>query len=306
MTLYQKYRPNTLEEIIGNASQINSLKALAAKEDKPHTYLITGPSGTGKTTIARILASLFGASWEVREINSSNNRGIDTAREIQEQMRFSPIGGNSVAYIIDEVHKTTNDWQNAMLKPLEDTPRHVFFFLCTTDPQKLIPAIKTRCTPITMKSLDDEEMYALLRRVNKAENLNLSKDLLGEVIVASNGSPRSALTLLEQLASVESPEDRADLLKSFKVDDESDQTLELCRALLAKKPWATIAGLIKECDTSDVEKIRYAVLGYASAVLLSKTNAQAALMLDCFSQPFYNTGKAGLVLAAFQATTLVG
>src|SRR5690606_15380302 len=98
----------------------------------------------------------------IREINSANNRGIETARQIIDQMRFMPAGGSTLVYIIDELHMATKDWQNAMLKPLEDTPAHVFFFLCTTNPEKLIAPLKSRCLEVKFNSLDEKEMYILL------------------------------------------------------------------------------------------------------------------------------------------------
>ena len=143
MSLYLKYRPKDFDEMVGNDETIESLKKLIQKEDRPHTYLFTGQSGCGKTSAARICANKLGAKGHsIIEINSSNNRGIDTARDIIDQMQYKPLEGNIWVFIIDEIHQTTSVAQNALLKPLEDTTDSAYFFLCTTDPQKLIKPLK--------------------------------------------------------------------------------------------------------------------------------------------------------------------
>ena len=157
MELYRKYRPQTEDEMVGNESAIKAVKK--ELENGSHVFLFTGNAGCGKTTMARIIAKEVGAGdLSIREINSAENRGIDTARDILEQMQYMPSDGDALVWIFDECHKWTNDMQNAMLKPLEDTPDHVYFFLCTTDPQKLIKPLVTRCSVVAMKPLNDEEM----------------------------------------------------------------------------------------------------------------------------------------------------
>ena len=129
MELYRKYRPNALDEMVGNEATIKSLKK--ELENGSHTFLMTGPAGCGKTTLARIMAKEVGAGpLSIHEINSAENRGIDTAREVMEQMRFNPSDGNAIVWIFDECHQWLAPVQNAFLKALEDTPAHCYFFLC--------------------------------------------------------------------------------------------------------------------------------------------------------------------------------
>lgn len=305
MNLYQKYRPSDFSEMEGNDSAIKSLQKSLEKENHSHVFLFTGPSGCGKTSSARIMASLVGADEiDIVEINSSNNRGIDTAREIIDQMYLMPLSGKAKAYIIDEVAKTTSDYQNAMLKPLEDTPSHVYFFLCTTDPQKLIKAIRTRCTEVSFEALPSEKIIKVLKRVCKLEGIHITPDILESIADASDGSARKALVLLEQVSSLESEEEMEKFLKEYGSFDAEPEVINLARTLLdSKSTWKQIAPLIKELQASgkmdDPEKVRFAILGYMNAVLLNgATIPRAIIALEAFSQPTYNNGKFGITLAA--------
>lgn len=300
VNLYRKYRPKTIDQMIGNETELESFKNKIESKDPPHVFLFSGPSGCGKTTLARIAANMLGASdMSISEINSANNRGIDTAREIISQMQYSPVDGAYKVYIIDEVHQTVATWQNAMLKPLEDTPDHVFFFLCTTDPQKLLKALKNRCSIFKLSSLKHKEIFRLIRKVNKSEELKLSKDILEEIADASEGSPRKALVLLEKISGLE---DENAIIKILETGgEENAEIIDLCRALLAKNTsWGNITDKIKGLTETDPEKIRWAVLGYMNSVLLSgKQNPRAATAIESFSEPFYNNGKSGVTLACY-------
>lgn len=300
--LYQKYRPQTFAEMVGNETQIAALRKALEKENRPHAFLFVGPPGCGKTTAARIAAKQLGAGeLSLKEINSADNRGIETARLIVETMRYGSPDGEALVFIIDEIHMTTKEWQNAMLKPLEDTPSHVYFFLCTTDPQKLITALKSRCTEIKFQPLSLENAFLLIRRVNRSDNLGVSKEVCQLIAENCEGSPRRALVLLEKIAGLESEEAQKRALEEGLPDEENAEAIELCRILLKEKAWSPVAEILKKMDTTDPEKIRYAVMGYMSAVLLSgKQNTRAALAIEYFSEPFYNTGKPGLVLACYQ------
>lgn len=298
MSLYNKYRPKTFEEMIGNSSQLTSLKNQLIKKGQ-HTFLFTGPAGCGKTTSARICADMLGGS--IREINSSNNRGIDTAREIIDSIRYISIDGQPIIYIIDEAHKATNEWQNAMLKPLEDTPNNVYFFLCTTNPEKLLKTIKSRCSIIKLNTLSSIQIIKLLRLINRNEETNVSLEIIEDIADLCEGCPRKALVLFEQIIGMED-KDAQNLLNN-NILEEDKQTIELCRGLLnsSRTSWGEICEYLKAIE-EDPEKIRWAILGYMSKVLLSgKRNDKAALILELFNDPFYDSGKNGLILACYQS-----
>lgn len=295
---YKKHRPKTLDKVVGNTDTVLALKNMLAKKTVPHTILLHGPSGCGKTTLARILASeLKCHPMDFQEVNSASFRGIDSVRDIARIMSLAPIGPCRV-WLIDEVHKWTNDAQNAALKMLEDTPAHVYFLLCTTDPQKLIKAIQTRCCEMPVRLLSYDELELLARRVAKRENVELSKPTLDDLVASSQGSARTLLVLLDKVANL--PEDQRQAAIANKLA-EDNEAIELCRALLKREPWKKVAGILKNLK-GEPESVRYAVLGYARSVLLSgKTDHQAYLILDVFGSNFYDSKEAGLAKACFEA-----
>lgn len=304
-SLYVRYRPTTFEEMAGNESAITSLQKSVTKKNHSHVYLLSGPSGCGKTTVARIMAkTILGASDIcINEINSSSDRGIDTAREIIQQMRYSPTDGNVTVFILDEAHKLNNNFMNAMLKSLEDVPEYCYFFICTTEPSKIIATIRNRSTEIKFKSLKIEELIQVIKRVCKLEKVTIDNDVIETIAEKADGSPRKALVLLERIISGTEKEQREIL--SENIDNEDIEIIELARALLAKKQWGEVSKMLSKLKESnkldDAETVRYIILGYMSAVLLKSANKQAAIVMDCFKENTFNTGKFGIILASFES-----
>jgi DNA polymerase III subunit gamma/tau len=305
-SLYVRYRPNTFEEMVGNESAIVSLQKSITKKNHSHVYLLSGPAGTGKTTTARILSKMFNAGeMDIREFNIANMRGIDDARKIIEQIRFNPSDGEAIVYILDECHKFTTDAQNALLKPLEDTPDSVYFFLCSSEPNKLIKAIKSRCTPINFKLLNPDELLLILNRVVKKEKATIDKEVLESICDNADGSPRNALVLLEKVIDIEDKKEAINIIKNGIVNEEDTEIIELARALLAKKPWNEVNKILSKLKENnkldDAETVRYIILGYMSAVLLKSANKQAAIVMDAFKENTFSTGKFGIILASFES-----
>ena len=307
LELYRKYRPQNLSEMVGNEATIKSLKA--ELENGSHVFLFTGPAGCGKTTLARIIAKEVGAGdLSIREINSAENRGIDTAREVMEQMRYTPTDGNALVWIFDECHQWLAPVQNAFLKALEDTPEHVYFFLCTTDPQKLITPLKSRCSIINVKPLNDEEMTYLLKRTARAEQIKISNDICERICEIAQGGSRKALKLLGKVLYLDSDEERLEVLR---VDDSSEnpETIELCRLLTNKGAnFKKASAILKQMDLSEPEKVRQAVMGYMNACLLKGSDSlEIVSAMQAFSNAdTYRNGKFAITVAVLDAFDIRG
>lgn len=301
MSLYQKYRPHTFERVKGNNEIKNALTQMLSDLDTcPHAFLFHGETGCGKTTLARIVATKLGCkvdSSDYTEINFADLRGIDTIREIIKQSQFRPIESDCRVWVLDECQKMTGDAQNALLKILEDAPDHVYFILCTTDPQKLLSTVKGRCSQFQVKPLTDEDMSSLLRRIVKAEGEELEEEIYEQIISDAKGHARNAIQTLEQVLSV--PEDkRLEIAKKNALEE--SQSVDLCRALLNKKTsWSDIQKILAGLRGTEPETIRRAVIGYAANTLVSKDFPICGLILEEFISPFYDSGFPQLVYACY-------
>lgn len=302
MPLHLTHRPTKLEQIVGNKNTVASLEAiLARKTDFPHAWLFQGNKGCGKTTLARIVAKrLKIADADLRELNIATLRGIDNARDIQEQMRMRPLAGPCRGWILDEGHMGTKEFWNAMLKPLEDTPAHAYFFICTTDPQKLPKTIIDRCEAANFKveTLSPAQLRELLDDVLAKEKVSVSAEVLAQISQDANGSARAALGILDKIIDMEPA---AMLAAARQTAAEQVQAIELCRALIKGERWTAVAKILTGMGEYEPESVRLAVLGYCNAILLKEDNARAWLVMDSFRDPLDRNGRAGIVYQAYMA-----
>lgn len=304
MSFHTEYRPKTFEDVIGNSSTVKSLQSLF-KSGKlvSHVFLFHGKSGCGKTTFGRILADMLGCSeHDYQEINIGNNRGIDTAREILKTVNYLPTQGDNKIILLDEVHSSSKDFQGALLKVLEDTPQHVYFVLCTTEPQKLLPTIKRRCVSYEMESLTDKELSKLLKTVAKKEKQELLKKVKHKLIEKAEGCPAIALVLLEQIIYLD-PKDQLKAIKVFKTQEQ--KTIDLCKAILKKEKWFVISKILSGI-TDEPETVRRAILGYINSGMVKgwlkeKDHPHCMLIYIAFRENYFNTGKAGLTFSCYRA-----
>ncbi len=302
---YKKYRPKSFKAVLGQAAAVESLVQMVKENRLPHTLLFTGPSGCGKTTLARILKKKLGCSdSDFKELNAADNRGIADARRITMRMNLSPMGGGCRIYLIDEAHQLTKDAQSSFLKPFEDTPKHVYFILCTTDPSGLLETIRTRCTEIKLQALPGNAMEELVRNVCEKEGKELSEDVVHKIVEASNGSARKALVILHQVFGLQTEAEQEEAVNAA---DSTNNAINLVKLLLKPKAsWSDVSKCVKTLK-DDPEAARRIILGYTSSVMLNGAKGafgeKLALILEAFRDNYYDSGKAGLVLSCWEVVT---
>ena len=274
-SLYRKYRPLTFDSVVGQQHIVSTLEHAITEGRLSHAYLFCGPRGTGKTTMARILAKALlcrnaeaaraeGASGcmpdgtceeceligegnhpDVYELDAASRTGVDNVREeIINSVNFAPVRGKYKIYIIDEVHMLTTAAFNALLKTLEEPPAHVIFVLCTTDPQKILETILSRCQRFDFHRIGNEDIEHRLAYVCEQEGFDYDDEALTIVARHAKGGMRDALSTLEQLSVFGNGSVHADDARSL-LGEVSDQILgEFARAI-ADRDVAELYGLIR-------------------------------------------------------------
>ncbi len=198
--LYRKYRPESFKDVRNQDHIVTVLEGAIKKGMIPHALLFTGSRGTGKTTVARIFAHAIGAKdLDIYEIDAASNRGIDDIRALKEAVYTLPYESPYKVYIIDEVHMLTKEAWNALLKTLEEPPAHVIFVLATTEKDKILDTIISRCQVFTFRSPTREELTTLVMDVAKEEKLSITEAGASVIALAANGSYRDALSITQKV-----------------------------------------------------------------------------------------------------------
>ena len=222
--LHHKYRPQTFAELVGQEAIAQTLTSAILQERIAPAYLFTGPRGTGKTSSARIFAKSLncistvaptptpcgkcnvcqeiarGSTLDVIEIDAASNTGVDNIRDLIERAQFAPVQCRYKVYVIDEVHMLSTQAFNALLKTLEEPPDRVVFVLATTDPQRVLPTIISRCQKFDFRRIPLDSMTAHLHKIAKLENINIASDAVQMIAQIAQGGLRDAESLLDQLS----------------------------------------------------------------------------------------------------------
>jgi DNA polymerase III gamma/tau subunit len=291
-SLHTKYRPTTLDEVVG---QDHIKKAIAAvlAEGQQQAFMFDGPSGTGKTTLARLCASELSCS-NIIEVDAASHTGVDAMREIASRANFASLDGGGKAFIVDECHRLSKQAWESLLKAIEEPPAGVFWFFCTTEPDRVLPTIRTRCVTFSLKDVPYRAILRLVASVAKKEGIELLEEILDVAAYLANGSPRQALVNLAIIKHCTSSDEAREALNRARG---SAEAVHLARAL-SKKDWTTAFKALRSIK-DEPESVRLTVFHYFVAIFMREQNAPdpwVLTVLGQFETPSVERNKMGDIL----------
>lgn len=276
----RKWRPQTFDDVVGQDHVVRTLKNAIARNRIAHAYLFVGPRGTGKTSTARIFAKALnctggpkadfdpedpvcrsiaeGSCLDVIEIDGASNNSVDNIRDLRDQVQYGPSVGKFKVYIIDEVHQLSAQAFNALLKTLEEPPAHVKFIFATTDVQKVLPTILSRCQRFDLKPIPPELIVQRLKKIAVADKIKATDAALASIARMADGGMRDAQSIFDQMISFCGAEvGEADVLDVYGLVA-ADKIAALAAALAAGDH-RKIVGLVDECDENGRDLYRLLV-----------------------------------------------
>jgi DNA polymerase III subunit gamma/tau len=300
MVFYRKYRPQTLDDLIGQESVKKVITAAHLGGKLSHAYLFVGPRGTGKTSTARILAKMVncleknppcnkcdictsitdGSCLDLIEIDAASNRGIDDIRQLRDNIKLSPSSLKKKVYIIDEVHMLTTEAFNALLKTLEEPPAHTMFILATTEAQKVPQTILSRVQRLDFKLATVTDVVLALKKIADRENLKITNGALKLLAQKADGSFRDGVKLLDQISS-ENSEITEDKIGSILGVTNFESIIEILKSLSSKKTKSALEVLIKQLESGiSPKEFLLSLMGNLRYLVLIKNDLGVSLVKE--------------------------
>lgn len=318
--LYRTYRPQTFEDVAGQSHVTITLKNAIKENRIAHAYLFAGPRGTGKTTIAKILAKAINCTGDhppcnecpnceaitrgdhpdVIEIDAASNNGVNEVRDLIDKVKYAPINAKYKVYIIDEVHMMTPEAFNALLKTLEEPPAHIVFILATTEPHKILPTIISRCQRFDFKRVDEQDIINRLEYVLKEENVEYEEEALSIISKLADGGMRDALSILEQCLAYDRHLTVENINKVYGLLS-NDEKIRLIKLLLSKDMKNVLKTLEHMMSLSiDLKRLTQDLIDVLKDVVIYKNTEDTTLLFVLHEHDIQQIVPYILVEEAFQ------
>ena len=304
MSLYTDYRPQSFDDVFGQDEAVKLMKAILKQphKDRPKVFLMEGPAGCGKTTMAMLFANAIGcdtsiAGLDFQVLDSSKDRGIDNIRAIADVMGARPMAKDcdGRVWLFDEAHSLLKASQEAMLKICEDVPPSTYIFIATTEPQALGKALKTRCKTIAIKPMTVAAAYHTILNVANRAGIAVTEDAAKAMASKCDGSARTAIQILENYMLNGGDVEKAISMQIGQGEKLEADTRTLCYHIAkGTVRWDTMVVPFCKNYTGQAEMVRLAVLGYLKACMLGTNDAQQRKrfisIMECFMEPYFGGG----------------